>query len=131
MRPRDRLNMEGNLVLISKETIASSKSPSSKRLSAGAKGTALIGLVVSVLLIGIQAGPGEAATSPTLAAAASYSVLAGQTVTNTGPTTMNRSLGVSPGSAVTGFPPGVVGPPGTIHAGDASAANAQLDNSAA
>jgi hypothetical protein len=34
-------------------------------------------------------------------------------------------LGVSPGGAVTGFPPGLVN--GTIHAGDSTAAQAQLD----
>jgi len=72
-----------------------------------------------------------AATSPTLGAAGSYSVLAGSTVTNTGPTTVPGDLGVSPGSAVTGFPPGIVGPPGTIHTADASAAAAQLANGAA
>jgi hypothetical protein len=71
------------------------------------------------------------ATSPTLGAAASYSVLGGQTVTNTGNTTMPGDLGVSPGSAVTGFPPGVVGPPGSIHAADANAAAAQSANTAA
>jgi hypothetical protein len=49
-----------------------------------------------------------AATSPTLGAVASYSVLAGTTVTNTGPTTMPGDLGVSPGAAVVGFPPGSV-----------------------
>ena len=38
-------------------------------------------------------------------------------------------LGVSPGTAVTGFPPGSVG--GTIHAGDAHAAAAQADNTVA
>ena len=72
-----------------------------------------------------------AATSPTLGAAASYSVLAGQTVTNTGSTIIPGNLGVSPGSAITGFPPGVVGPPGTIHAGDAHAASAQIASTAA
>jgi hypothetical protein len=70
-------------------------------------------------------------TSPSLGAAASYSVLAGTTVTNTGPTTMPGDLGVSPGTAVVGFPPGIVGPPGTIHAGDANAASAQVDSTAA
>jgi len=81
-------------------------------------------------LFDVAAAP-LAATSPTLGAAASYSVLGGQTVTNTGPTTMSGDLGVSPGSAVTGFPPGIVGPPGMIHAGDALAADAQIDNTAA
>jgi len=72
-----------------------------------------------------------AATSPTLGAAGSYSVLGGETVTNAGPTTMPGNLGVSPGSAVTGFPPGVVGPPGTLHSADTNAAQAQADSSAA
>jgi hypothetical protein len=76
-----------------------------------------------------------AATSPTLSAALSYSVLAGSIVTNSGPTTVNRDLGVSPSIGapphVTGFPPGTVGPPGTIHDADANAALAQLDNGAA
>jgi type VI secretion system secreted protein VgrG len=72
-----------------------------------------------------------AATSPTLGAAASYSVLAGQTVTNTGSTIIPGNLGVSPGSAITGFPPGVVGPPGTIHPGDSHAASAQIASTAA
>lgn len=55
-----------------------------------------------------------AATSPTLGAVGSYSVLGHTTVTNTGPTTMPGDLGISTGGAPTGFPPGVVGPPGTI-----------------
>lgn len=71
------------------------------------------------------------ATSPTLGTAGSYSVLGGETVTNTGPTTLPGNLGVSPGSAVTGFPPGVVGPPGTLHTADADAALAQADSTAA
>jgi Ice-binding-like len=56
-----------------------------------------------------------------------FAVLAGSTVTNTAtPTTVNGNLGVSPGSAVTGFPPGVV-TGGTIHAADSVAAQAQSD----
>src|SRR4051794_31485302 len=47
------------------------------------------------------------ATSPTLGAAGSYSVLAGSTVTCTftGPTTTSGDVGVFAGSAITGFRP--------------------------
>jgi type VI secretion system secreted protein VgrG len=54
--------------------------------------------------------PASAAEPPVgLGTAANFSVLAGSTVTNTGPTTMQQSLGVHPGNAAPGFPPGLVG----------------------
>jgi hypothetical protein len=57
----------------------------------------------------------------------SFAVLGGSTVTNTNtPTVVTGNLGVSPGSAVTGFPPGIV-TGGTIHAADTVAAQAQSD----
>jgi LPXTG-motif cell wall-anchored protein len=56
---------------------------------------------------------------------ANFAVVAGTTVTNTGPTLIGGDLGVSPGSAVTGFPPGLVN--GVQHVTDAVAAQAQLD----
>lgn len=71
------------------------------------------------------AGPIDvlAATSPTLGTAGSYSVLGHTTVVNTGGTTMPGDLGISIGGAPVGFPPGSVGPPGTIrNAGDSLAA---------
>lgn len=70
----------------------------------------------------------NAQTSPTLGTAISFAVLAGTTVTNTGPTIIYGNIGVSPGSAVTGFPPGSVVPGGgTIYAGGAIPLQAQND----
>ncbi len=74
-----------------------------------------------------HAGP---AINVNLGTADSFAVLAATTVTNTGPTVINGNLGVSPGTAVTGFPPGVV-TGGTIHAGDTVAMQAQTDKHAA
>jgi hypothetical protein len=60
-----------------------------------------------------------------LRSAAGFVVLAGSTVTSTGPTSITGDVGVSPGTAVTGFPPGTI--VGTLHAGDPAAAQAIAD----
>ncbi|MDO8507473.1 MAG: ice-binding family protein [bacterium] len=92
-----------------------------------------ISALFAAIILGLT-GPTNtlAATSPTLGASESYSVLAGSIVTNTGATTMPGNLGISPSVGVpphfTGFPPGVVGPPGAIHDADADAGLAQADN---
>lgn len=81
----------------------------------------------AVLLVGAFAAPASAAQPPVgLGTATSYAVLAGSTVTNTGPSVISGDLGVSPGAAVTGFPPGQVNA-GTIHAADAVALQAKND----
>jgi len=67
-----------------------------------------------------------AAAQVSLGTAQNFGVLGGSTVTNTGATTVNGNVGVSPGSAVTGFPPGVV-VGGAIHSNDAVAMQAQND----
>lgn len=71
--------------------------------------------------------PSHAAlAAPSVGSAQSFAVLAGSTVTNTGPTTVAGNLGVDPGQAVTGFPPGLL-MGGVIHAGDAVSLQAQSD----
>src|ERR1700677_976082 len=73
----------------------------------------------------IASQPAVAAQAPVgLGTAGTFGVLAGTTVTNTGPSTISGNLGVSPGTAVTGFPPGHVFN-GTIHRADGGAQNAQ------
>lgn len=62
--------------------------------------------------------------APTLGTAQTFAVMAGSTVTNVGATTLVGDLGVAPGLAITGFPPGLV-TGGTVHAGDATALQAQ------
>jgi hypothetical protein len=65
---------------------------------------------------------------PPLGSAAIFEVLAGSTVTNTGPTIISGGdVGLSPGSAVTGFPPGTLTTPAVMHITDPTAAQAELD----
>lgn len=82
-----------------------------------------LALAIILISIFVYTPTVHAATSPTLGVAGSYSVLGHTTVTNTGSTTMPGDLGVSIGGSPTGFPPGSVGPPGSIrNAGDSLAA---------
>ena len=68
----------------------------------------------------------RAQSAPPLGSSQSFAILAGTTVTNTGLTVIKGDLGVSPGTAVTGFPPGTV-TGGTIRSDDARAISAQAD----
>ncbi len=68
-----------------------------------------------------------AVTAPTDSLAC-FAILGGSTIVNTGPTIVSGGdVGSSPGVAVTGFPPGIVVSPATVHQDDLVAENAQLD----
>jgi len=104
-----------------------------------------LGLIAPALIFSAVTARGGAfasygdtiATNVNLGTADSFAVLAGSTGTNTGATIINSgstvingNLGVWPGTAITGFPPGVlIG--GTIHDSDAVAEQAQTDLTAA
>lgn len=70
-----------------------------------------------------------AVVAPPLGTEQSFAVLGGSTVTNTGSSVITGNLGVNPGTAITGFPPGIV--TGVTHAADAEALQAQSDTTTA
>ncbi|MBT2489436.1 DUF3494 domain-containing protein [Streptomyces sp. ISL-96] len=85
-------------------------------------------LAVTVAAVMVAVTPTQAlaiATPVPLGTAASFSVLAGSEVTNTGPSVIDHDLGVHPGTAISGFPPGVV--LGEVHSADAVAQQAKSD----
>lgn len=85
-----------------------------------------IALLAGATTLGALAGAATAAQAPVgLGVASSFAVLSGSAVTNVGPSTLGGDLGVSPGTAVSGFPPGLFD--GVLHAADAVAAQAQAD----
>jgi hypothetical protein len=88
------------------------------------------GLLALVLIfVNVNSASAAGSTQPTvgLGTADSFEVLGATTVTNTGPTTVtNGDVGLSPGTAVTGFPPGIV-TNGVIHAANAQSQQAQSD----
>jgi Ice-binding-like len=88
-----------------------------------------LGIVAFAMLVGVWPMAAQAATAPSLGTAASFAVLASSTVTCLGASVITGDLGVSPGSAITGFPPCTV--IGAVHLADAVSLQAQKDALAA
>lgn len=61
--------------------------------------------------------------------ASTLAILAGSSVTNTGSTVVTGDIGLSPGTSIGGFPPGILN--GAMHINDAIATNAKADLTAA
>jgi len=63
-----------------------------------------------------------------LGTAANFAILGSATVTNAGNTVVTgANIGISPGTSLTGFPPGELTPPAAEYLGDAVASQAQTD----
>jgi len=84
----------------------------------------------AALLIATSASAAIVPTVP-LGTSANFAVLGASTVTNINATVLNGDLGLFPGTAVTGFPPGVVNPPSTTEVNNGVAQQAQIDANAA
>jgi type VI secretion system secreted protein VgrG len=85
-------------------------------------------IAASAAIVGANSITVLASAAPGLGTATSFAILAGSTVTNTGNTLISGNLGVSPGTAVTGFYlPGQISN-GAQHTGaDALAVSAKND----
>jgi hypothetical protein len=83
-------------------------------------------LITAFVALVISTSAASAAQPPVnLRTADAFAILAGSAITNTGPSTINGDMGLSPGTSVTGFPPATLN--GTAHITDAVASIAQND----
>jgi hypothetical protein len=106
--------------------VTSAETPPSPRAT---KSAASEPATVNVVTVAVESAPDQVAfraTKPVaLGSAANYAVLAGSTITNTGASAIAGSLGLSPGTAVTGILAAMLA--GSEHSADGSAAQAKDD----
>jgi Ice-binding-like/VPDSG-CTERM motif len=90
--------------------------------------TVILGFALTLIILRVNANPIDV----DLGTANNFAVLAGSTITSTGASVINGgNVGLSPGTAITGFPPATITPPFTTFVADAVALQAQSDLTAA
>ena len=101
--------------------------PQASRRLGVKRSTGRVGLLfIAPLAALVLASTAQAGPPPVLLATAdAFAVLAGSTITNTGNSVISSDVGLHPGTAVIGFPPGVVN--GSMHVTDAVAEQAKAD----
>jgi type VI secretion system secreted protein VgrG len=87
--------------------------------------TVAILIVLMVLLVAFPSASRAGPVPIGLGTAHTYAILAGSTITNTGPTTIDGDVGLHPGTAVTGF--GTVTQTGQLNVADGAALQAKND----
>jgi hypothetical protein len=83
------------------------------------------GVLAATSTLAFAAPAGAVAVSPPLGVAQTFAVLGASAVTNTGGTAIDGNVGVSPGTSISGFPPGQVN--GTLDHAGPIATQAQAD----
>ncbi len=90
----------------------------------------LCGAAALCLVAATAISAGVASAAPPailLGTSGTFAVLAGTTITNTGPSVISGDVGVAPGTAITGFPPANLINGSSEHVADGVASDAQAD----